>query len=49
MVTVNTTSALIVVFAPRGLDPARLAFVLDRTSARMTQYTGGRERDRQQL
>ena len=49
MVTVSTTRALVVVFAPRGLDPARLSYVLDRTSARMTQYTGGRERDRQQL
>jgi DNA/RNA-binding domain of Phe-tRNA-synthetase-like protein len=43
MVTTATTRALLVVFAPREVDTARLASVLDRTSARMHQFTGGRE------
>ena len=46
MVTTATTRALLVVFAPRELDLARLTFVLDRTSARMHQFTGCRESDR---
>jgi DNA/RNA-binding domain of Phe-tRNA-synthetase-like protein len=46
MVTAATTCALLVVFAPRELDLARLTFVLDRTSARMHQFTGARESDR---
>jgi DNA/RNA-binding domain of Phe-tRNA-synthetase-like protein len=46
MVTTATTRALLVVFAPRELDVARLASVLDRTAARMHQFTGGREIDR---
>jgi len=46
MVTTATTRALLVVFAPRELDLARLTFVLDRTSARMHQFTGARESDR---
>jgi len=49
MVTVSTARALVVVFAPRGLDPGRLDHMLDRTSARMTQFTGAKERDRQRL
>jgi DNA/RNA-binding domain of Phe-tRNA-synthetase-like protein len=43
MVTTATTSALLVVFAPRELDAARLSDVLDRTSARMHEFTGARE------
>lgn len=43
MVTTATTSAMLVVFAPREVDPASLAAVLDATSARMTEFTGGRE------
>ena len=46
MVTTATTRALLVVFAPRELDLGRLTFVLDRTSARMHQFTGCRESDR---
>jgi DNA/RNA-binding domain of Phe-tRNA-synthetase-like protein len=49
MVTVSTAHALVVVFAPRGLDLGRLEHVLDRTSARMTQFTGAKARDRQRL
>lgn len=47
MVTTATTRALLVVFAPRELDMARLASVLDRTSARMHQFTGGHETNRE--
>jgi len=43
MVTTATTSALLVVFAPRELDAARLTYVLDRTSARMHEFTGACE------
>ena len=43
MVTTATTRALLVVFAPREIDQRRLAEVLDVTSARMTQFTGGVE------
>ena len=43
MVTTATTRALLVVFAPRDIDQRRLAEVLDVTSARMTQFTGGVE------
>jgi DNA/RNA-binding domain of Phe-tRNA-synthetase-like protein len=43
MVTTATTSAMLVVFAPREVTPARLTEVLDVTSARMTEFTGGRE------
>src|SRR6186997_128450 len=45
MVTTATTRALLVVFAPRELDRARLTLVLDRTSARMHQFTNCRETD----
>jgi DNA/RNA-binding domain of Phe-tRNA-synthetase-like protein len=47
MVTTRTASALVVVFAPRGLEPPRLARVLDVTSERMSAYTGCRETGRQ--
>lgn len=43
MVTTDTTRALLVVFAPRELEPGRLAQVLDATSARMAEFTGSRE------
>jgi DNA/RNA-binding domain of Phe-tRNA-synthetase-like protein len=43
MVTTATTRALLVVFAPRELDTSRLTHVLDRTSARMQEFTGCRE------
>jgi DNA/RNA-binding domain of Phe-tRNA-synthetase-like protein len=40
MVTTATTRALLVVFAPRAVDAARVHAVLDVTSARMTEFTG---------
>jgi DNA/RNA-binding domain of Phe-tRNA-synthetase-like protein len=43
MVTTATTRALLVVFAPREVDVARLARVMDSTSERMQQFTGCRE------
>jgi DNA/RNA-binding domain of Phe-tRNA-synthetase-like protein len=43
MVTTVTTRALLVVFAPREVDVARLARVMDTTSERMQQFTGCRE------
>jgi DNA/RNA-binding domain of Phe-tRNA-synthetase-like protein len=43
MVTAATTRAVVVVFAPRGLDRARLHAVVDETSSRMRAYTGCRE------
>jgi len=43
MVTTATTKALLLVFAPAGLPPARLAGVLDETSGRMTEFTGCHE------
>jgi DNA/RNA-binding domain of Phe-tRNA-synthetase-like protein len=46
MVTTATTSALLVVFAPRDVDTARLTRVMDVTSERMQQYTGCRETGR---
>jgi len=46
MVTTATTRALLVVFAPRELDRARLTLVLDRTTARMHQFANCRETDR---
>jgi DNA/RNA-binding domain of Phe-tRNA-synthetase-like protein len=46
MVTTATTRALLVVFAPREVDVARLARVMDTTSERMQQFTGGRETGR---
>jgi DNA/RNA-binding domain of Phe-tRNA-synthetase-like protein len=47
MVTTATTTAMLVVFAPREVEPAALTAVLDATSARMTEFTGGRETGRQ--
>lgn len=46
MVTTATTRGLLVVFAPRDVDERRLAQVLDRTSARMTEFTGCAELSR---
>ena len=46
MVTTNTAHALLVVFAPREVDAATLAHVLDTTSSSMTEFTGCRETDR---
>ena len=46
MVTTATTRALLVVFAPRDVDIARLARVMDTTSERMQQFTGCRETGR---
>jgi DNA/RNA-binding domain of Phe-tRNA-synthetase-like protein len=46
MVTTKTTRGLLVVFAPRDVDVPRLTRVLDGTSARMTEFTGCRERAR---
>jgi DNA/RNA-binding domain of Phe-tRNA-synthetase-like protein len=43
MVTSSTTRSLLVVFAPREVDVARLTQVMDVTSERMQQYTGCRE------
>lgn len=43
MVTTGTTRSLLVVFAPRDMDPARLTEVLDATSERMAEFTGCRE------
>jgi DNA/RNA-binding domain of Phe-tRNA-synthetase-like protein len=43
MVTVATTRALLVVFAPPDVGPVRLTQVLDATSARMRQFTAARE------
>ena len=46
MVTPATTRALVVVFAPRSVEPSRLAYVLDITAQRMKQFTGANEVDR---
>ena len=43
MVTTATTRALLVVFAPREVDERRLTQVLDRTSERMSEFTGAVE------
>jgi DNA/RNA-binding domain of Phe-tRNA-synthetase-like protein len=40
MVTPATTSALVVVFAPRELDERRLGHVVDVTAHRMEEFTG---------
>ena len=47
MVTTATTRAFLVVFAPREVDAARLATVLDSTSSRMSEFTRSHERGRQ--
>ncbi len=49
MVTPATTRALLVVFAPRDVDARRLTAVLDSTSSRMSEFTGGRESGREVL
>lgn len=49
MVTSSTRQALVVVFAPREIDRARLTMVLDSTAARMADITGGSETGRQIL
>jgi DNA/RNA-binding domain of Phe-tRNA-synthetase-like protein len=46
MVTTATTSALVVVFAPRELQMDWLVPVLDTTVARMAEFTGCRETGR---
>jgi DNA/RNA-binding domain of Phe-tRNA-synthetase-like protein len=46
MVTTATTRAMLVVFAPREVEPKRLTRVLDMTSARMSEFTGCRETGR---
>ena len=46
MVTTATTRALVVVFAPRSVDAASLARVLDATARRMTEFTGAHETER---
>ena len=43
MVTTVTTRALLVVFAPREVDRARLDTVLNATASRMIEFTGCRE------
>ena len=43
MVTTATTRGLLVVFAPREVEIARLTRVMDVTSERMQQFTGCRE------
>jgi DNA/RNA-binding domain of Phe-tRNA-synthetase-like protein len=43
MVTTQTTKALLVVFAPRDVDRARIERVLDATSSRMIEFTGCHE------
>ncbi len=47
MVTTRTTRALVVIFAPRGLDPVRLERALDVTAERMSAFTGCRVTARQ--
>jgi DNA/RNA-binding domain of Phe-tRNA-synthetase-like protein len=46
MVTTATTQAMLVVFAPREVEPRRLAQVMDVTSRRMAEFTGCRETER---
>lgn len=46
MVTPATRDALVVVFAPREIEPARLASVLDTTAARIADICGGTEIER---
>jgi DNA/RNA-binding domain of Phe-tRNA-synthetase-like protein len=43
MVTTRTTRVLLVVFAPVDVDTQRLTRVLDRTAARMHEFTGAHE------
>ena len=46
MVTTETVSAMVVVFAPSEMEPKRLIQVLDETVARMADFTGCRETGR---
>jgi DNA/RNA-binding domain of Phe-tRNA-synthetase-like protein len=46
MVTTATTRGLVVVFAPRSFEAARLSRVLDVTARRMAEFIGAGERDR---
>jgi DNA/RNA-binding domain of Phe-tRNA-synthetase-like protein len=46
MVTTATRDALVVVYAPREIDCARLTSVLDITSSRIADITGGSEVER---
>ena len=46
MVTTSTRSALLVIFAPKGLDRERLGRCLDVTAARMGEFTSARETQR---
>jgi DNA/RNA-binding domain of Phe-tRNA-synthetase-like protein len=43
MVTLATSRALVVVFAPRAIEERALTRVLDVTAERMHEFTGGRE------
>jgi len=43
MVTTATTSALVVVFAPRSTDRWQLSTAIEVTAQRMTEFTGARE------
>jgi DNA/RNA-binding domain of Phe-tRNA-synthetase-like protein len=43
MVTPATTRVLLVVYAPRAIDAAKLTQVLDVTASRMAEYAGARE------
>jgi DNA/RNA-binding domain of Phe-tRNA-synthetase-like protein len=43
MVTLSTTRALALIFAPRQLPAAQVATALDVTAARVLQFAGGRE------
>lgn len=43
MVTTATIAAMVVVYAPRSVDRARLTHVLDVTARRMEEFTGARE------
>jgi DNA/RNA-binding domain of Phe-tRNA-synthetase-like protein len=46
MVTTGTGSAMLVVFAPVEFDAKQLRHVMNVTSARMSEFTGGRETGR---
>jgi DNA/RNA-binding domain of Phe-tRNA-synthetase-like protein len=46
MVTSRTRDALVVVFAPIDVEPARLTAVVEATAARVAEIAGGREIDR---
>ncbi|MGH9203730.1 MAG: B3/B4 domain-containing protein, partial [Vicinamibacterales bacterium] len=46
MVTTRTTRAILVVFAPREIDPRHLVNVLDVTSRRMSEFAGCHESGR---